>query len=415
METFIFLSFLVLLVFLSAYFSATETALFSLPTTKVRTYRLSPSPVKRLIASLVFKPRDLLVTVFILNTLVNILIQNTISTMYGEDASWFFKVVVPFLLLLVFGEIIPKNFGLQNNAWLAAIVAPSINFLQRAIKPIRILIVKITVPVSRLMFFYLLPDKSISKEELRHVLKTSQESGLLHPDEAELAWGYLKLQDATVKSLMRPRDDILFYDTSDPLSRLSYLFVELKCSRLPVCEGSIDKILGIITTRQYLLHRHEIKTSSDLKKILLPPLYVPENTLAKSLFLRLYELNQEIAMVVDEYSAITGLITCEDLIEEVIGDISDMRDTEALFTTAGPSEIVASGRMELSDFNDYFDVNLTSGHNMVTLGGWLIEKLGEIPKSHFKCEMNNFMFHILASDPKKIRRVYVRKLNGIKK
>lgn len=416
MESVLFLVLLLILLFLSGYFSASETALFSLPSTKIRTYQSSSSPRKRLIAQLVLKPRDLLVTVFMLNTLVNILIQNTTSAMYGASASWFFKVVLPFLLMLIVGEIIPKNFGLQNNVWLADLVAPSINFMQNILKPIRTLIVKITAPVSRILFFYLKSDDSISKEELRHVLTTSQEFGVLHPEEAELAWGYLKLQDATVKSLMRPRDDILYYDIEDPLSKLTYLFVEQECSRLPVCEGSIDKVLGIITTRQYLLHRNNIKTSDDLKKYLLTPLYVPENTPAKPLFLRLYEHNQEFAMVVDEYGAITGVITCEDLIEEVIGDISDMRDSKALFTKAGPDEIIASGRMELSEFNDYFGVNLTSENNMVTIGGWLIEHLGEIPKTGSKHEIDNFMFQVLASDPNKIRRLYVRKLNtGTKK
>lgn len=410
MELMIFLLVIVVLLFFSGYFSATETALFSLPSTKIRTYQNSQSPRNRLIANLVLRPRDLLVTVFMLNTLVNILIQNTMSAMSGPQASWFFKVILPFFLMLILGEIIPKNFGLQNNIWVANLVAPSINFMQNALKPIRTLIVRITAPVSRIMFFYLKPDESISKDELKHVLATSQEFGVLHPDEAELAWGYLKLQDATVKSLMRPRDDILYYDIEDPLSRLTYLFVDLECSRMPVCEGSLDKILGIITTKQYLLNRHQIKSGEDLKRILLPPMYIPENTPAKPLFLRLYEHNQEIAMVVDEYGAISGLITCEDLIEEVIGDISDMRDSQALFTKAGPDEIIANGRMELSEFNDYFDVNLTSENNMVTLGGWLIEMLGDIPKSSTKCELEGFSFHILASDPRKIRRIYARKL-----
>lgn len=411
MESAFFIILLIILLFLSGYFSATETALFSLPSTKIKTFQTSSSPRKRLIAQLVLKPRDLLVTVFMLNTFVNILIQNTSSAMYGKEASWLFKVVLPFFLMLIIGEIIPKNFGLQNNVWFANLVAPSINLMQNLLKPIRALTIMITVPVSRIMFFYLKPDESISKDELKHVLATSQEFGVLHPDEAELLWGYLKLQDATVKMLMRPRDHILYYDIQEPLSKLIYLFVDQKCSRLPVCEGSLDNVIGITTTRHFLLHRHEIKSGEDMKKFLFAPLYIPENTPAKSLFLRLYEQNQELAMVVDEYGSITGLITCEDLIEEVIGDISDMRDSGDQFTKAGPDEIIANGRMELSDFNDYFNVHLTSENNMVTLGGWLIEKLGDIPKNGSKYDIENFKFHILSADLTKIRRVYVRKIN----
>jgi putative hemolysin len=403
--------FLIFLIFASAYFSASETALFSLSLAKIKSYQASTSPRQRLVAKLVLEPRNLLVTVFMLNTLVNILIQNTTSHMFGQDASWILKVGVPFLLMLLFGEIIPKNIGLQNNVQIANYVAPSIHFMQNFISPVRRLIVKITVPISRFLFFYLNNDKSISKEEMKHVLKTSEEHGVLQPDEAELVWGYLNLQEATVKGLMRPRNDILYYDIHDPLSKLMYLFVEQECSRLPVCDKSLDHILGIITARQFFLHREHIKTSQDLLKYLLTPLYIPENTPAKSLIRRFDEYGQVLALVVDEYGSISGLITKEDIVEQVVGDISDLRDAQSLYTKAGADEIIASGMLELSEFNDYFNCNLVSENNMMTIAGWLTEQLGEIPKSGTKYEIYGFIFQVLAADPNKIRRLYIRQLN----
>ena len=345
-----------------------------------------------------------------LNTLANILIQNVTSHMFGEAASWALKVGVPFLLMLFLGEIIPKNFGLQNNVRISFLVAPSINFLQNIIRPLRSLVVNITVPISRAMFFYLRPDESISKEELKHVMKTSQERGILHEDEAELVWGYLNLQDATVKALMRPREDILYYDINEPLTKLIYLFTEQQCTRLPVCDNSLDTILGIISARQFFLHRNSIDNGLQLQECLLRPLYVPENTPARSLIKRFDEANMELALVVDEYGSISGLITREDLVEEVVGEISDFRDQGSLFTKSGPKEIIASGRMELEALNEYFGVNLSSDHNMLTVGGWLTDKLQEIPKSGTKIELDNFVFNILASDPNRIKRVYIRHL-----
>lgn len=405
--------FLISLIFASAYFSASETALFSLPLTKIKAYKASASPRQQLIAQLVLEPKNLLVTVFMLNTLVNILIQNTTSSMSGEDASWLYKVGVPLILLLFFGEIIPKNIGLQNNVKIANYVAPSIDFIQKFISPIRNLIVRVTAPISKVMFFYLKSEKSISKEELQHVLKTSEEHGVLHSDEAELVTGYLDLQEATVKELMRPKNDILYYDINDPLSKLIYLFVEQECTRLPVCNKTLDNVLGIITAPQYFLHKKQIKTSEDLTKYLLTPLYVPENTSAKGLIRRFDESNQVLALVVDEYGSITGLITREDLVEEVVGDISDLRDTEALYTKSGANEIIANGLLELSEFNEYFHSDLTSKNNMLTIGGWLTEQLGDIPKSGSKVELEGFMFQVLAADPNKIRRLYIRKLGSV--
>ena len=258
----ILLLILILLLFASAYYSAAETALFSLPLTRIKAYQYSTSPRHRLIAHLVLEPRNLLVTVFMLNTLVNILIQNTMSHMFGTTASWVLKVGVPFLLLLIIGEIIPKNIGLLNNVKIANLVAPSINFSQKFIAPVRDLIVKITAPISRWMFFFLKPEESISKEEIKHVLKTSEEKGVLQPEEAELVWGYLNLEDETAKSLMRPKNDILYYDINEPLSKLLYLFVEQQCSRLPVCDKTLDHVLGILTARQFFLHKNRLIRNS---------------------------------------------------------------------------------------------------------------------------------------------------------
>lgn len=403
--------FLIFLVFASAYFSASETALFSLSLPKIKAYKASSSPRHRLIAQLVLEPRNLLVTVFMLNTLVNILIQNTTSHMFGQDASWLFKVGFPFILMLLLGEIIPKNIGLQNNVKIANLVAPSINFMQNFIGPIRNLIVSITAPISRIMFFYLKNEASISKEEMRHVLKTSEEHGVLQPDEAELVSGYLNLQEATVKELMRPKNDILYYDINDPLTKLMYLFVDQECSRIPVCNKSLDDVLGVITARQFFLHRKQIKTGKDLNRHLLSPLYVPENTSAKALVRRFDESNQVLALAVDEYGSISGLITKEDIVEEVVGDISDLRDVESLYTKSGVDEIIANGLMELSEFNEHFKSHLISENNMLTIGGWLTEQLGEIPKGGTKIELEGFMFQVLSAEPNKINRLYVRKLN----
>lgn len=412
MEIAVPISILFFLTFCSGFFSASETALFSLPLTKIKAYQTNSDTRKRLISRLVLEPRDLLVTVFMLNTFVNILLQNTVSHMFGESASWWLKVGVPFAIMLLFGEIIPKYIGLKNNVEISNAVAPTINYMQNFLQPIRKIIINITTPVSQALFFFLHKEKDISKDELKHVLKTSQEHGVLHPDEAELLWGYLNLQDATVKELMRPREDILYYDINDPISKLIYLFVEQECSRLPVCDKSINDVLGIITAREFFLHRQDLGSSQHLFSYLCKPLYVPETTPARVLLRRFDESGQVLALVVDEYGSISGLITREDLVEVVVGDIVDLRDSKELYTAAGKNEIITSGRFELSEFNHLFGVNLVSKNNMLTIGGWLIEELGDIPKTGAKLEMYNLLFQVLAADPNKIRRLYIRKLNG---
>lgn len=410
MEIILYIGVLVLLLLASAYCSASETALFSLPATRIRAYRSCLEPNKTLIASLLDHPRDLLVTVFLLNTLVNILIQNYVSALFGEAGSWILKVIVPLFLMLVLGELIPKYIGLRINIALASFVAPSINFIHKALRPIRQLILDVTVPVSRLLFFFLRPEEDITKDEMKHVLDTSQQHGVLDKDEAELVWGYVNFQDTTVKELMQPREDVIFYDIEEPLTKLEHLFVDKQCTRIPVYQDTTDNILGIITARQYFLHQHEIHKPQDLTAHLTKPYFVPETTLARSLLWQFEESKQVIALVVDEYGAVSGLITREDLFEVVVGDISDLRDTDEEYVLSGPNEIIASGKLDLGEFNEIFKADLHSDTDMVTLGGWLIEKIGDIPKSGTKFETSGFLFQVLAADPNRIRRLYIRKL-----
>jgi CBS domain containing-hemolysin-like protein len=410
MDYTILISMLILLTFLSGFFASSETAFFSLSSTRIKTYKHSTDKTKRLIAELLAHPQDLLVTVFMLNTLVNILLQNVASSMFGPQAGWDLKIGVPFILTLLFGEIIPKYIGIQNNTFIANLTAKPLDIIQRVLKPVRALIVSITEPISRKMFFFLQKEKGISKEELEHVLKQSEELGVLKEDEAFLARGYLNLQNLSVREIHRPREDILFYNIEEPLSKLIYLLVDQQCSRIPVCKKSIDNILGIISAKQFFVQRDLILNPGDIIQFLSKPFFVPENTEATLLLRRFNEKNEEIALIVDEYGSICGLTTYEDLNEVVVGEIHDLRDQRKLYTMQSDKEIIASGKLELSIVNEIFKTSLRSEHNMITIGGFIIEKLGEIPKNGTRYETGGFLFQILEANPSRIRRVYIRKV-----
>lgn len=408
-ETTLFTFLLILLTFLSGYFSSSEVAFFSLSPMQLKANQEDTDPRKRLISKLVLKPRDLLVTVFMMNTLINICLQNVASDMFSGFPGWSLKVGVPLVLTLVFGEIIPKNIGMHFNTKLSYAVAPAINLIQNLCAPIRKLIIVVTTPISRAIFFFLKKAKPISKDELRHTLETSEKYGVLSADEAELARGYLMLQEATVKEVMWQRSEILHYNLSEPLSKLIYLFKDEECARIPVYEGDINNLLGIITAKQYFLVKHLIHEPKDLIPYLTKPFYVPETILARTLLRKFIEHSETFALVVDEYGSINGLITQEDLSELVVGEIKDLRDRKRHYTRAGKDEIIAGGRLEISEFNTLFQVELPNTQNMSTIGGWLIAAFDEIPKSGAKFETDQFFFHVLAADPNRVRRVYIRK------
>ncbi|MBS4165287.1 UPF0053 protein [Neochlamydia sp. AcF65] len=407
----ILIAVILLLTLASGWCSASEAALFSLSSTRVKSFKNSEDSRERLISRLLAQPRELLITVFLLNTIVNILLQNVISHAFTNAGGWLMAVGLPFVLLLVFGEIVPKYLGIQNNVKLSKHTAPALASLQRLLYPIKTFIIYILSPISRVFFFFLKKDADISREELHHVLKKSEEAGILNHEERELIGGYLNLQDTNVREIMRPRQEILFYNREDPLTKLVHLFVDKQCTRLPVCENGIENVLGIIDAKQYFLHRQAIHTSQDLNNFLWRPYYIPETTPSRTLLRRFEESGQEIALVVDEYGSISGLVTYEDIVEVVVGKIKDLRDQKVIFTQAGKDEIIASGKMELDEFNNYFETDLKS-ESMVTLGGWLTEQLGDIPKSGTKFENHAFLFQVLSADPNRIRRIYVRRLKS---
>lgn len=398
------------LLFSSAYCSGAEAALFSLPATRLKVYQTDSDPRKRLLSNLLQHPRDLLVTVFTLNTLVNILLQNTAANLFGDMSSWVLKVGVPLILTLIFGEILPKYMALQHNLNFAYFVAPTINFFMKALKWVVDLAVSITTPLSRLMFFFLKREPEISSEEMQHILKTSKEFGVFNAEEGELIAGYLQLQEALVKEIMRPKEDIIFYNIHEPLTKLLYLFIDQKLSRIPVCDPNLDNVIGIISIKQFFLHNDNLTSPKDIVPHLLKPFYVPESMAAQLLLRRFHEQRQHLALVVDEYGSISGLITYEDLIETVVGEIADLRDQPDLYSRSGNNEIIASGKLELAEFNEIFGSQLESPSNMVTIGGWLTERLGEIPKNSTQYELDGFLFKILAATPNRIRRIYIRKL-----
>ena len=413
--TFLLIGILIVMLFSSAYFSASETALFSLSPLTIKSYKNSSDSRLALIAKMMAHPRDILVTVLMLNILANLLVQNIVSSLFDAFPNWLLKVGVPLVLTLIFGEVLPKSFAMTNNAAVAYRTAPFIASATRILRPVRNPLTRATGWISRFLFFFFSKEKEISEDELRHVLKTSEETGVLLPQECKLMSGTLDLQHSVVKERMRPRGEILFYSIHEPLEKLKHLFVDLETTRIPVCDENLDQILGILSTRRFFFHQNQIQVPKDLLPVLKKPYYVPESTKCWTLLSNMRERGESIAIVVDEYGSISGLISQEDLVEAVVGEISDRRDTSSLYTRSSEDVIIASGKLELSEFKEIFGIPLKTQENIVTLGGWLIEQLGDIPIPGTKYANDDFLFYVLAADPNRIRRVYVRRLVGGRK
>ncbi|MCI5052870.1 MAG: hemolysin family protein [Simkaniaceae bacterium] len=415
MNHIVLLVILVLLLMISAILSSSETALFSLSPMRVQSFKRDKARGKRLAAKLLTKPRDLLVTILMINMAMNILVQNVVSGLFGTFSTWALTVGVPLVLTLVFGEALPKTIAIGSNTSVAPKVAPLLYFISRALGPLRRAVNTMTGYISHFLFFFLRKGKEISIEELRVAMKASKEHGVLNQDEVRLINGYLSLEEDVAKELMRPRQEMIYFDVNDPIEDLVKLFVDDECSRIPIIREDQENILGILTNEVFLLHREEIKSGEDLIPLLKKPFYVPEMITARSLLSDFNRKHETFAIVVDEYGSLSGLITKEDLVELVVGQIEDKRDDVSLFTRSGADVIIASGKLELDVLEEQFDVKLASPSNMATIGGWLIEQMGDIPRSGAKHVTDDFLFYILSATETRIRRVYIRKLKQARK
>lgn len=406
---------LALLIFTSGFLSASETALFSLSSMKVRAFRHGSDKRGHLIARLLSQPRKLLVTILMVNVCVNILVQNVVSGIFGTFSSWGLTVGVPLALTLIFGEVIPKSIAYPKNTFIAYHAAPILRGIEWALKPLRDAITFVTTGISKFFFFYLRKEKEIGIEELKLALRTSQEKGAVSTEEAKLVRGYLNLEEDLVKELMCPRSEILYYDINEPISKLVGYFVDEECTRVPVCNGDLENVLGIMTGGSFFLHRDHFNSSHDIIPFLRKAHFVPESMVSRSLLHYFYENEETMVMVVDEYGSISGVIALEDLVETVIGQIADRRDDVSHYTKPSDDIVIASGKLELIEFEEIFDYHLESPNNMATIGGWLTELIGDIPKSGTKIERHGFLFHVLASDVNRVRRVYIRRLRPKKR
>jgi CBS domain containing-hemolysin-like protein len=394
----------------SAICSIIEVSLFSLSTSQLRAFKSSEESTARQIPELLSRPRDLLVTILCMNILANVLVQNAASNLFNSTQSWLFQVGVPIVLTLFFSDIMPRVMALQHNVALSKKVVPILLFFDRLLQPVRARIVYITHVISKLLFFFLKEKQEVPLRELVASLSPSDRDGLISKEEKELIEGFLELQEIQVREIMAPRSEILFFDLQEPLSRLIYLFAEEELGKVPVCEGKIDNVLGILSARDFLLHQEEIKECRDILPLLQKPFFIPETMLCKLLFHALQEKGQAMALAVDEYGVLSGLLTREDLVELVVGEIRDRRDAKQRYTLMEDKAVIASGKWELDEFASVFGCRLRSRRGAVTLGGWLTETWGDIPKTGTKIIAENFLFHVLAADPNRVRRVYIRRL-----
>ena len=408
------LALLIILILISGAFSGAEIALTSLSAAKVKTLKDDTRFGSRSVYKLKQHPESLLITILIGNNLVNIL-ATVVATLwgvrvFGDSAVGIVTGSLTFLIL-VFGEITPKTYAQKHADGFARLMAGPLLTLTYILYPIIWLLEKLIRGLMKILKAKS-PIKSMSEEELLAMVDIGTQEGVIEEHEQELIENVLEFTDTTAEEIMTSKADFESLEFNTPIQDAAHFFTTHSHSRIPVYRDTIDNIIGIITVHDILKIIHDpaktIKNLADLRYTL--PIVVPKTKSINKLFREFQKRRQHIAIVVDERGHTVGLITMEDILEEIVGDIVDESDQEKdMITSIGKNEWLADGLATIEEVNEATGVELDyPEHQTVSL--LILEKLQGFPHLGEKIRHGNLEFQVKTMSKKKIEEVIITKI-----
>lgn len=405
--------FLVILLLLSAFFSSAETALTTANRIRMRT--LAEDGDKR--AARVLRITDdsgkMLSAILIGNNIVN-LSASSIATslaieLWGSVGVGIITGILT-LLILIFGEISPKTFATIYAEKIALLYSGTIEFLMKVLTPVIFVVNKLSMG-----FLFLMRvdpnagDPKMTEEELRTIVDVSKESGVIESEEHEMINNLFDFSDAQAKEVMVPRIDMTFANINSSYDELIEIFQEDKFTRLPVYEETTDNVVGILNMKDLLLCTN--KNHFSVRDIMREPYFTYEHKNTAELFMEMRKSSISLAIVLDEYGATAGLITLEDLLEEIVGEIRDEYDTdeEDSILQLNEREFIVLGSTNLDDLCAKLDLNFTS-EDYDTIGGYLIGLLDHLPeKNEIIITDDDVLLRVEQMDKNRIEKIYIKK------
>ncbi len=398
--------FFIILLILSAFFSGSETAFLSLNRHQIKKIEESNPYAASRIISVLSKPRQFLLTILTGNSLVNIA-ATSYATMIA--VSYFGKngigvaICVMFVLILVFGEVLPKTFSYICAEQIAKAMVGPITFLIKVLTPIRKLLYLITDRLINKFGFIAPKDRhELSEDELKSLISIGHREGVIKESEKDMIYGVFDFKDLYAKDIMTPRIDIKALDFDEPHDSSIASAKRFKHSRLPVYRDSLDNIVGITHAKDILLC-----TDINIKDLLGSVYFVPESEKIHKLLSDLQKKSIQMAIVTDEYGATVGLVTMEDILEEIVGEIVDEYDKETeLIVKLSENKYKINGMLRIEEANDRLGLKIESD-KIDTMGGFVTLLLQKIPSEREEIAHQNVTFKILKMDKNRIKEIEI--------
>ncbi|MFZ5946045.1 MAG: hemolysin family protein [Bacillota bacterium] len=402
--------FLFLLLILSAFFSSIETAMFSLNKVRIMNTAEGGNKAAKLIMEMLEEPNRLIATILIGNNIVNIgasaLATSLAIELFGSKGVGIATGVMTFLVL-VFGEVTPKTFAAQNAEKWAMSTIKIIKFLSFVFLPIIKVMGVITNFLIKITGSTEDKDPFITEDELKLLVNVGQEEGLIAESEREMINSIFEFDDTLVREIMTPRIDIIAIDAEQSFSQVVITAIDAGHSRIPVFEETIDNIIGIIYAKDLLKTINKDFTNIEIRKLMRPAYYIPESKKVRDLLAELRQAKVHMAIVLDEYGGTAGLVTIEDVIEEIIGDIQDEFDIEEeSIVMLSDGAILADARASIYDINDSLNIDLPDDE-FETISGLVFHLLGHVPKEGEEISLGNIRIMVEKTLGRRVDKVRV--------
>ena len=409
------LSILFLLTLFNAFFSASEMALVSLNRSRVEQKAAEGEKKFVRLLSVLENPNNFLSTIQVGITFISILsgasLANDLGAVFAkwmgnsataQTAGYWLALAMLTFVSIVLGELYPKRIAMNMKENLAVVTAPVIIFLGKIVSPFVWLLSASTNLISRITpMNFDDADEQMTRDEIEYILTKSEQT--LDAEEIEMLQGIFNLDEMMAREVMVPRTDAFMVDIEDDINVIMQEILRQNFSRIPVYEGDKDNIIGLIHTKKILAESFTNGFDQlNIRRIMQEPLFVPETIFVDDLLKSLRNTQNQMAILLDEYGGVSGIVTLEDLLEEIVGEIDDETDkTEIFVREIAENTFIVQGSMTLNDFNEHFDLDLSSD-DVDTIAGFYLTGLGTIPSQDEKeaYELDNNGFHIVMINDK---------------
>ena len=396
---------LIVLLFLSGFFSSAETALFSISRAKARHLAKNKHKSYILIKEMKDDPHRLLSTVLIGNNIVNVgaaALATSITIHYFPNYAVGVATGVMTFLILVFGEVLPKSIATRNNIVIARIVIYPIYWFSIFCYPIVIFlnfIPKLTGKIKK--------TPTVTEEELMTFVEVVEEEGEIKEEEKELIHNIFEFDDTNASEIMTPRADMFVIEANEKLSLVE--IVKSGFTRFPVIENDMDHVIGIINIKDLFLYEITSGNDIDVRKIMTIPYFVPENKKLDKLLHQFKKRKHHMAIVVDEHGGVAGLITLEDALEEIVGEISDETDREEPHIVKHKTkEWIVLGKSDIDEVNETIGMDIPDSKDYDTFSGYVLNAIGRIPEVKENFTFGEYSVIVEEMDGNRIKKYNIK-------